>query len=304
MMMLSLLITRLWLICAIALPCAGFGRPSTNRFRLQKISFVAKHNLDPARFGSNRSDDSEEESTNNYWLRSFFKKSVGKFKSLRTRKSAKDQLKLTPLAVQNVSDYVGSAQEDNNSREPVAFVIENTILPMGPRWAISSNTTDLSGLWKAIATPDFKKEYDQYLKNCSQSAFFRKVIISMLALTKDEILHDGRNLTITSRATGGAAWTRTLESSGADLASAEFTPILVEFKDPDSDSVNSEAWWEQDGTVHRSVMRGKPRVRGGEFETLRYLDDNDVLICESFFHPSPTSKGFEPGHVVWRYERV
>ena len=74
--------------------------------------------------------------------------------------------------------------------------------------------------------------------------------------------------------------------------------------------MNVEAWWEEDGTKHKSVLRGKPRVKGGVFETVRYLDeeDTDVLICESTFLPSELEQGssssFKYASVLWRFRRV
>ena len=98
----------------------------------------------------------------------------------------------------------------------------------------------------------------------------------------------------------------------------------AEFLDPDKEKVKVEAWWEENGTVHRSVLRNKPSVGGGEFETLRYLStnkdgnatdddhgeastDHNILITESIFHPSESSIAngkFKPAHVRWEYTRV
>jgi hypothetical protein len=176
--------------------------------------------------------------------------------------------------------------------------------PEGPRWAISANKTNLTGRWKPIVTPEFKQEYDEYLKNCSQSVFFRKLVLSTIGLTEGEIQQNGRNLTITDRNPAGA-WTRTLVSSGADLNTTDYEPVQVEIKDPDADLVQVEAWWEQQGKVHRSILRGKPRIKGGSFETLRYLESDNVLVTDSIFHPPPDSNGsFRPGFVKWRYQRM
>ena len=80
----------------------------------------------------------------------------------------------------------------------------------------------------------------------------------------------------------------------------------VTIKDPDGDIVQVEAWWEQEGTVHKSWLRDKPSVYGGAFETSRYMESENVLVCESKFHPSstaPASKKFKYGHVIWKYKR-
>jgi len=180
------------------------------------------------------------------------------------------------------------------------------------RWAVAAESTDLSGKWKPVVTDEFKKQYDEYLKNCTQSALFRRVVLSTLGLIEDTIEQDGQHLTMTSRNPAGS-WTRTLISSGAssDEQQAVFEPTIVTIRDPDSDLVTVESWWEQQGTVHRSVLKGKPRVEGGVFETLRYLENDDTLITESMFHPPPPSDkknrrstGFRPGYVRWKFRRT
>jgi hypothetical protein len=178
--------------------------------------------------------------------------------------------------------------------------------PEGPRWAVPSNTTDLSGKWTPIVTEEFKKSYDAYLQNCSQSAIFRTIVLSSIGLTREEFQQKGRNLTIIGSNPAGS-WKRTLVSSGADFNSSKYEPIHVSIADPDRDLVRVEAWWQDKGTVHKSILRGKPRVRGGIFETLRYLESDNVLVVDSFFHPSNTSKGvggFRHGFVRWRFDRI
>ena len=100
-------------------------------------------------------------------------------------------------------------------------------------------------------------------------------------------------------------WDRTLVSSGSNLTTAEYEPFNVTFLDPDKDSVDVEAWWEDGGTVHKSWLRGKPRVHGGEFESTRYLENDNTLICESLFHPpnGTMANSFQPAFVKWRFER-
>ena len=74
--------------------------------------------------------------------------------------------------------------------------------------------------------------------------------------------------------------------------------------DPDGDKVQVEAWWEGNGTRHKSLLHGKPRVQGGIFETIRYLESENILVCESAFLPSPTSSPkFKYGRVVWKFQR-
>ena len=184
-----------------------------------------------------------------------------------------------------------TAEAQNTTGEKKADTMAQ---PKGSRWAISSNTTDLSGKWKPIITAKFKKEYDEYLRNCSQSFLFRNLCLSVVGLTREEIRqqHHGRKLVITGTSPAGS-WERILVSSGADWDHADYEPFNVTFLDPDADNVNVEAWRENNGTVHKSWLRGKPRVCGGVFESTRYLDD-DFLVCESVFHPNGAQQDFIP----------
>lgn len=98
---------------------------------------------------------------------------------------------------------------------------------------------------------------------------------------------------------------RVLVAMGADETSGgTYEPFYTQFKDPDGDSVQVEAWWEQDGTVHKSWLRNKPRVLGDELESTRYLESANVLVCESLFHPPPDSHPkFQQARIVWRFQR-
>eukprot|EP00547_Thalassionema_nitzschioides_P000475 CAMPEP_0194205346 /NCGR_PEP_ID=MMETSP0156-20130528/4647_1 /TAXON_ID=33649 /ORGANISM="Thalassionema nitzschioides, Strain L26-B" /LENGTH=368 /DNA_ID=CAMNT_0038931597 /DNA_START=51 /DNA_END=1160 /DNA_ORIENTATION=+ len=160
---------------------------------------------------------------------------------------------------------------------------------------VAANTTDLSGVWKPLTNPTFLRHYDEYLQNCSQSVFFRKVVVNALGLTKDEIVQcdEGRSLTIVGINPAGT-WNRTLRTDD--------TACTV--VDPDQERVQVESYWL--GSKHCSILRGKQRFLGGTFETIRYLDEvKDQLICESYFHPpSNTNSKFRPGFVKWTYERV
>lgn len=175
------------------------------------------------------------------------------------------------------------------------------------RQATSSPNIDLTGTWTPILTSNFKTQYDNYLKNCSQSFLFRKVVVNGIEYQREIIrqLDFGQRLEIIAMNPAGN-WNRTL------LASDAYHPFNATIVDPDKDTVNVEAWWEDNGTKHRSVLRGKPRVNGGVFETLRYLEkeaEEDVLVCESTFLPcelddESSSSAFKYGHVVWRFRRV
>ena len=210
-------------------------------------------------------------------------------------------------AVGNVTlseyDNDASSEEEKNG----------TVLPSQPegtRWAISSNSTNLTGLWKPIITPEFKQQYDEYLQNCSQPMWFRNLVSNVLGTTREQVEHDNNSqeLVLTSKNPAGE-WRRTLLASGSE------EPVYTALQDPDKDSVQVESWWEDQGTVHKSILRGKPRLKGGEFETVRYLEPNvdgsardDIFVVESYFHPSPTTttsgSKFRPGYVKWRFSRV
>jgi len=169
------------------------------------------------------------------------------------------------------------------------------------RQSTAADNVDLSGSWKPIVTPEFKQQYDQYLQNCSQSFMFRKVVVNGIGYQTEIIrqLNDGVDLEIEATNPAGN-WLRTLVASDAAA------PVNVTLTDPDGDIVQVEAWWEDNGSKHKSWLREKPRLRGGSFETTRYLESENVLVCESNFHPSPSAPAnlkFKPGHVVWKYKR-
>ena len=186
------------------------------------------------------------------------------------------------------------------------------------RWAVASNETDLSGVWKPIVTPKFREEYDEYLRQCGEGIIFRRTMLGAIGFLKEVIEQKdrGRELSITGTTPIGR-WKRTLIASGYDrdvtdklpssIESTLFEPVYSTFQDPDGDKVNAESWWEDNGRVHKSWLRGKPRVLGAEFESTRYLlgDNNDVLVCESTFHPPPNydSNRFQPASLEWRFRR-
>jgi hypothetical protein len=171
------------------------------------------------------------------------------------------------------------------------------------RSAYAASHIDLSGSWRPIVTPEFQHDYDEYLKNCSQSYWFRQVVLRGIQYQLEHITqsHQGKTLEIIATNPVGN-WRRTLVSSD------ETSPVNVTIIDPDGDTVYVEAWWDDDGTKHRSWLRGKPRLCGGAMETVRYLESDTILRCESTFHPSPivpasSSMDFKRGYVVWKYRR-
>lgn len=198
------------------------------------------------------------------------------------------------------------------STDPALASIEATLdttanTPQGPRWAVAAAATDLSGTWKPMITPAFKEAYEKYLINCGEGLFFRKAILAAIGLGKEiyEQRDKGRELLITG-VSPVAKWGRTLVASGTEAGKLDYEPIFTSFRDPDGDLVQVEAWWENEGTVHKSMLRGKARVLGGEFESRRYLlpDDDSILVCESIFHPPPGDHPkFQKDQVEWRFQR-
>ena len=179
--------------------------------------------------------------------------------------------------------------------------------PIGKRWAVAAPNIDLSASWKIIVTDRFKKEYDAYLKNLGQPSLVRSIAVSIVELTTEEMIQteSGRKLTIRGKNLRGV-WERTLVASGADCT-VEFDESsqqhdAMDLVTADKENVKAEAWWEDEGTVHRSYLRGVKKYGGGDFESRRFLeDDGNTLICESIFHPKD---GGEPAVIKWSFMRT
>ena len=169
----------------------------------------------------------------------------------------------------------------------------------GNRWAVSS--VDLSGLWEILVTDEFKQQYDKYLMLLGQPMLVRSVALSIVGLTTEETIQsdNGRVLFIRGRNVRGC-WERSLVSSGADEQNSTYEPTFTPIVTADAETVYSESWWEDNGTAHRSWLRGVQKYGGGDFESLRYID-GDVLVCESTFHPNDSTR--EKASVTWRFKR-
>jgi hypothetical protein len=174
--------------------------------------------------------------------------------------------------------------------------------PAGDRWAIAAPGVDLSGDWSLIVSDDFKKEYDEYLKQLGQPFIVRSVALTLVGVTTEhtEQKEEGRTLFIRGTNARGI-WDRTLVTSGADMVNDQFTPLHVPVDTADDERVEAEAWWEEEGTVHRSWMRGIGKYGGGDFESKRYLEeDGKVLVTESTFHPANKKDRKQVG-ITWRF---
>lgn len=163
--------------------------------------------------------------------------------------------------------------------------------------AAATFKTDLSGKWELIVDEHFKKDYDQYLQDLEQPPLVRSVALSIVGMTFEEISQsqDGKELCIRGRNVRGK-WERTL------VASTKDKPVLVPIHTADKEQVEAECGWEEDGTVHRSWLRGVSKYGGGDFESKRYLiNDGDILVCESTFHPCDKSR--QKAFVKWQFRK-
>jgi hypothetical protein len=163
---------------------------------------------------------------------------------------------------------------------------------------------DLSGTWDLIVTESFKEDYDKYLMMLGQPFLVRSVAVQIVGMTTEETVQkeDGRLLFIRGRNVRGL-WERTLIASAPERGvDEEFQPLLTPITTADDEDVMSEAWWEKNGTVHRSWLRGVEKYGGGDFESQRYLEDSGkTLACMSIFHPNDKSR--EKASVTWRFHR-
>ena len=172
----------------------------------------------------------------------------------------------------------------------------------GPRWAVAAKNCDLSGKWYLLDSEEFKTQYDKYLTCLGQPAIVRSVALSLIGFTREEIIqeNEGRTLIINGVNPRGI-WNRKLISSGAERNNPNYQPVLTEIYTADSEKVEAEAWWEGNGTVHKSWLRGGMKYGGGNFESSRYLASDNVLICKSVFHPNDPRR--EKAQVTWRFQR-
>lgn len=161
------------------------------------------------------------------------------------------------------------------------------------RWAMSAPDCDLSGSWTLIADDSFKTEYDTYLKQLVFSRITRGVACSLIARTTEitKQSRGGRELYLKGINPKGA-WERVLVSSGypdfeTDGKQKDFTHLKTSIKTADAEVVEAEAWWEARGTLHRSWLRGGTKYGGGDFESLRYIEEGsggNVLVSNMVYH--------------------
>ena len=166
-------------------------------------------------------------------------------------------------------------------------------------------SVDLSGVWELVVTDEFKEQYDKYLKLMGLPYIVRSVAVNVIGMTKEEFIqsNNGRILYIKAHNVKGV-WERTLTASGPVRDNQQFEPILTPIQTADGEEVLAEAWWEENGTVHHSWLRGGgKRYGGGSFESRRYLQDGgESMVCESIFHPNDPRR--EKPTMTWKFRRA
>lgn len=181
-----------------------------------------------------------------------------------------------------------------------------TPVPSGERWACSSQNCNLSGKWSLEIDDDFIQQYDNYLHDLGQPAIVRKVACSIVSFTMEEYhqIEAGRVLKIKGTNPRGV-WSRDLISSGSSPESSIHESeerIESPVRTADGEIVMAEAWWENNGTVHKSWMRGGKKWGGGDFESTRYVDAEGNLICDTTFHPTDSQR--PKSNIRWKFRKI
>ena len=178
--------------------------------------------------------------------------------------------------------------------------------PKGNRWAVAAPGVDLTGHWSLIVTDEFKRDYDRYLEGLQQPFLVRSMAVGLLSMTTDECKQtdNGKSLLIHGRNARGI-WDRTLVASGTEVGVTKFTPLSVPVMSAESEQVLAESWWEANGTVHVSWLRGVNKYGGGAFESRRYLENNgQIYVCETTFHRQDADKDDDDDiKITWRFRR-
>jgi len=182
-------------------------------------------------------------------------------------------------------------------------------LPTNTRSKTCAHHTDLSGSWTLVIADNFLLEYDNYLTALGINYFVRKVALQVIYQTTEVIEQSsegGTELRIIGSNPKGV-WDRTLiASNGVKVENNDgdkFTHERFQTTTAEGEDIMSEAWWEEGGTVHRSILLdAASKYGGGDFESKRFLDAEDNYICVSTFHPQ--TEGMKPVSITWKYSRV
>lgn len=253
--------------------------------------------------------------------------SIGIVSSIRTDQSASSSTSQAmttvttpdmPSAVAKRKKATGSKKR-TSKRPKLSITIQKTVKEtvkeedtaiLGDRWAVAASGVDLTGKWELVVTDEFKELYDTYLEGLGQPRIVRSVALSgpVIGQTMEELVQidQGQSLIIRGKNVRGT-WDRTLVSSGSTKNSPDFEPLITPIKTIDQEQVDSEAWWEEEGTVHVSWMRGVTMYGGGSFYARRYLeekkheDDETIYVCYSAFVFNDPEKG--KIDLTWRFRR-
>lgn len=216
----------------------------------------------------------------------------------------------TVLAEEEVIETVFEEAIETVVAEEPETPARATTHPHGERWAVAAPGVDLSGKWELIVTEEFKTQYDQYLERLGQPKLVRSVALSapVIGKTMEELIQIdcGQSLLIRGKNVRGS-WDRTLIASGATKYQSDFEPQIVPIRTIDGEQVESESWWEHDGTVHVSWMRGVAMYGGGSFFNRRYLEEDaetheTVYVAEGSFIFNDPNK--EDNVLNWRFRRM
>ena len=210
-----------------------------------------------------------------------------------------------------VISNIDTSKSDSLKSKPTnekfsSLSVDEHSFPEGERWAIAAPGVDLTAIWKIIVDNDFKESYDKYLKGLGQPSLVRSVAVSIVEMTTEEIIQEkeGRELCIKGKNLRGL-WERTLVASGSDHEKHHdgTAHLQVPIVTADKEKVVAEAWWENDGKTHFSILKGVKKYGGGDFQSKRYLEsDGNVLVCESMFIPNGSGK--EIPSITWKFKRT
>lgn len=202
------------------------------------------------------------------------------------------------------------SKDINNTSQDTPTSESLRALPSGSRWATSCHEMNLTGKWSLITNSDFKANFDLYLQQLGVNRIARAVALSVIHLTKEEIIQSkqGKSVFIRSISPKGK-WERTLIASGNEIGQNDYEPIRTSMKALGADHwVENECWWESHGMVHHSWSRGAP---AGDNESFRYLENDEregqeIYVCESNFYKRGDDGRVSHeicGSITWKYRR-
>ena len=215
-----------------------------------------------------------------------------------------------------LSDLLATAEVVTEKAEKISKQMEQTkpappkkvasLSSSSSRQATACSAVDLSGNWTLMVDDAFKSQYDDYLRKLGQPMLVRTVALTVIGSTKEETkqMDNGQQLYIKGTNVRGS-WERTLEASetNVDATTSQHAVeghVLKPMTTADDEEVEVASWWEENGTVHKSWVVGGKKYGGGDFENKRYLiNDGNILVCESIFHPNEA--GREKASVTWRF---